>query len=140
MAWNTRRARAAAGKPWVNGRARAEVVPPEQAAASPALLLDGSFCRLPALLSRRRPAPRQLAGLAWPRVHKAADRADAESRFGRHFPVAESRNFDKGTAAFASDALHAIHTCCSNEFCTSKYACVLCVLSSLSVCRTKERN
>ena len=106
----TSAARAALRKIWFAGRARAAAIWPEQVAAFPALLLGGSVCRLPALPSQH-PTPRQLAVLAWPRVHKAADWADVESRFGRHFPAVEGRKTDMSIAAFALEALCAFKLC-----------------------------
>ena len=49
LRWNARRARAAALKTWMTGRASAAAVTPEQLTACPASLLGGSFCRLPAM-------------------------------------------------------------------------------------------
>ena len=116
----TSAARAALRKTWFAGRARAAAIWPEQVAAFPALLLGGSVCRLPALPSQH-PTPRQLAVLAWPRVHKAADWADVESRFGRHFPAVEGRKTDMSIAAFALDALCAFKRVLPVNFCTRVY-------------------
>ena len=123
LRWNARRARAAALKTWMAGRVSAAAVTPEQLAASPASLLGGSFCRLPAPPLETTDAA--AAGGARMAARPQGGRLD---RRGEPLRPAFSggrglrgRRGHRGLCVGRYTCRPPFHSCASGEFCTRVY-------------------